>query len=60
VSDRGNREADAGKPAPVHELLLRLDLAVEVLEGLDELGVASRAELETLIAGLEMQIGETS
>lgn len=60
MNDRGEREQVESKPPSAHELLLRLDLAVEVLEGLDELGVDSRAELETLIERLEMQIGETS
>ena len=60
MNDRGDHDPNEGKPASAHELLLRLDLAVEVLEGLDELGVDTRAELETLIERLEMQIGETS
>jgi hypothetical protein len=39
---------------------MKLDLASEVLEGLDELGVDSRAELETLVEQIEKQIGEMS
>jgi len=39
-----------------HELLLRLDLATEVLEGLDELGVDNRAQVEALLARLERLI----
>jgi hypothetical protein len=42
-----------------HELLLRLDLATEVLEGLDELGVETRAELEALVDRLERLISES-
>ena len=56
----GGRASDDEQPVDAHELLLRLDLAVEVLEGLDELGVDTRAELEGLIERLERQIGETS
>jgi hypothetical protein len=41
-----------------HEILLRLDLATEVLEGLDELGLESRSEVEDLLARLEAQIGD--
>jgi hypothetical protein len=44
----------------VHDLLLRLDLAVEVLEGLDQLGVDNRVELEALLQRLERQISESS
>ena len=44
----------------VHEILLRLDLATEVLEGLDELGLESRSEVEELLARLEAQIAHES
>ena len=44
--------------APVHQLLLRLDLATEVLEGLDELGLETRAEVEQLLVRLERQIAD--
>ena len=43
-----------------HEILLRLDLATEVLEGLDELGLESRSQVEELLARLEAQISDTS
>jgi hypothetical protein len=47
-----------GKTASVHQLLLRLDLATEVLEGLDELGLETRAEVEQLLVRLERQIAD--
>jgi hypothetical protein len=56
-TDGGQR---SGGPPSVHELLLRLDLAAEVLEGLDELGVDTRAEVEALMERLEREIGEAS
>jgi hypothetical protein len=49
-----------GETASVHRLLLRLDLAMEVLEGLDELGVETRAQVEQLLARLERQIADSS
>ena len=49
-----------GDTASVHQLLLRLDLAMEVLEGLDELGVETRAQVEELLARLERQIADSS
>ena len=49
-----------GDAGSVHQLLLRLDLAMEVLEGLDELGLETRAELEKLLADLERQIADSS
>ena len=61
MSDR----AQSGEDSPeetvsVHQLLLRLDLATEVLEGLDELGVETRTEVEELMARLERQIADSS
>ncbi len=47
-----------GETAAVHQLLLRLDLATEVLEGLDELGLETRAEVEQLLVHLERQIAD--
>jgi hypothetical protein len=47
-----------GETATVHQLLLRLDLAMEVLEGLDELGLETRAEVEQLLVRLERQIAD--
>ena len=44
----------------VHEILLRLDLATEVLEGLDELGLESRSEVEELLTRLEAEIGDAT
>jgi hypothetical protein len=49
-----------GDTVSVHQLLLRLDLATEVLEGLDELGLDTRAEVEQLLADLERQIADSS
>ena len=49
-----------GGPDSVHELLLRLDLAMEVLEGLDELGLDTRAEVEKLLADIERQIADST
>ena len=42
----------------VHQLLQRLDLATEVLEGLDELRLETRAEVEQLLVRLERQIAD--
>ena len=44
--------------ASIHQLLLRLDLATEVLEGLDELGLETRAEVEQLLVRLERRIAD--
>ncbi len=44
----------------VHDLLLRLDLATEVLEGLDELGLESRSEVQELLTRLEAQIADST
>jgi hypothetical protein len=48
------------KPRSIHELLLQMDLATEVLEGLDELGLDTRAQVEALLAKLEREIGDVS
>lgn len=53
---RGDRAID--KPPSEHELMLRMDLATEVLEGLDELGLDTRAQVEALLAELERQLGD--
>jgi hypothetical protein len=45
--------------ASIHQLLLRLDLATEVLEGLDELGLETRAQVEELLTRLERQIADS-
>jgi hypothetical protein len=54
-SSDGALNAGASSPS-VADLLARLDLATEVLEGLDELGVDNRAELLELMDQLERQI----
>jgi hypothetical protein len=46
------------RAASTEALLLRLDLAVETLENLDELGVDNRAELQALLRQLERQIDD--
>ena len=53
-------QEDQGESASVHQLLLRLDLATEVLEGLDELELETRAEVEQLLVHLERQIADLS
>ena len=59
MTDRLESAQDCqGESASVHQLLLRLDLATEVLEGLDELGLETRAEVEQLLVRLERQIAD--
>ena len=58
MSDATRSANDNTESLSVHELLLRLDLATEVLEGLDQLGVTNREELEALLARLERQIAD--
>lgn len=53
-------DALSGASLPTHELLLRLDLAMEVLEGLDELGLETRSQVEELLARLEQQVADSS
>ena len=53
--DRGPRQ---NVPDSLHSLLLRLDQATEVLEGMDDLNVLTRQELEELMAELELQIAD--
>ena len=56
-----SRQARGDSPeerSSVHQLLLRLDLATEVLEGLDELGLETRAQVEELLTRLERQIAD--
>jgi hypothetical protein len=52
------RHRDDPSTHALHDLLLQLDLATEVLEGLDELGVDNRADLEALLVRLERQIAD--
>jgi hypothetical protein len=54
------REESRGESDSLHQLLLRLDLAMEVLEGMEELGVESRAQVEELLTSLERQIADSS
>jgi hypothetical protein len=59
MTDRPESAQDSqGETTSVHQLLLRLDLATEVLEGLDELGLETRAEVEQLLVRLERQIAD--
>ena len=51
-------EDSQGEVTTAHQLLLRLDLAMEVLEGLDELGLESRAQVKEPLARLERQIAD--
>jgi len=61
MSDQSQSAEDSSaETASVHRLLLALDLATEVLEGLDELGLETRAEVEQLMARLERQIADSS
>jgi hypothetical protein len=53
----GDSQADS---AAVHQQLLRLDLAMEVLEGRDELGLQTRTEVAELLTRLERQIADSS
>jgi hypothetical protein len=57
-STQASGHSPEDKPS-VHQLLLRLDLATEVLEGLDELGLENRAQVEELLARLERQIADS-
>ncbi len=56
-SGQGRRDSPE-ESASVHDLLLRLDLATEVLEGLDELGLETRAQVEELLTRLERQVAD--
>jgi hypothetical protein len=53
------RESSPGDEASIHQLLMRLDLATEVLEGLEELGLESRTQVEELLTRLERQIADS-
>jgi hypothetical protein len=53
------RDDSAGDGSSVHQLLLRLDLATEVLEGLEELGLETRAQVDELLTRLERQIADS-
>lgn len=49
---------DRQRSRNLEEVLIRLDLAQETLEGLDELEVTTREELVALMNALEAEIGE--
>ena len=51
---------EAEKFRSIHELLMRMDLASEVLEALDELGLDNRAQVEELLARLEREVGDAT
>lgn len=53
-TDRADRLASLSD----HELLLLLDLAEEVLEGMDQLGVQTRSEIEDAVVQIERRIAE--
>ena len=58
--ERPPEDARTDKPRSEHEILLRMDLATEILEGLDELGLDTRAQVEALLADLERQLGDAT
>jgi hypothetical protein len=61
MSDRDRARLEMDEDAlSDHEILLRLDLATEVLEGLDELGLESRSQVEELLTRLEAKIADSS
>ena len=61
MTDRGAEARDLDDAGlSEHELLLRIDLATEVLEGLDQLGVDNRADLEALLERWERQFDDTA
>jgi hypothetical protein len=55
----GEENQDDDFKLSIHELLLRMDLATEVLAGLDELGLDTRAQVESLLARLELQVADS-
>ena len=61
MSEREPTPAELGKDSLTdHEILLRMELATEVLEGLDELGLESRSQVEELLTRLEAQIADAT
>jgi len=57
MSGQRNPDRSAEQQTKATEaLLMRLDLAVETLENLDELGINDRAQLQALLSQLERQI----
>ena len=60
MSDSSQMPDDSlGDGSSVHQLLMRLDLATEVLEGLDELGLETRTEVDELLTRLELHIADS-
>ncbi|MBA3451255.1 MAG: hypothetical protein H0T18_08595 [Chloroflexia bacterium] len=60
MTESPSKVTGADAPISNHELLLRLDLAAEVLEGLDELGVDNRDQVEALVVRLERHLDNLS
>ena len=61
MSEKSTADSPAtDAPRSVHQLLLQMDLATEILEGLDELGLDTRAQVEELLARLEREIADAS
>ncbi len=58
--ERPQDDLQTDKPRSEHAILLRMDLATEVLEGLDELGLDTREQVEALLADLERQLGDAT
>ena len=58
--ERPQDDLQPDKPRSEHEVLLRMDLAAEVLEGLDELGIDTREQVEALLADLERKLGDAT
>jgi hypothetical protein len=54
-----SRENSPGEEVSIHKLLLRLDLATEDIEGLEELGLETRTQVEELLTRLERQIADS-
>jgi hypothetical protein len=59
MKDQNPSDIPHARPLSLHEQLLLLDLATEVLEGLEQLGVENRQELEELLERLERQVADS-
>jgi hypothetical protein len=59
MKDQNPSDIPPARPLSLHEQLLLLDLATEVLEGLEQLGVENRQELEELLERLERQVADS-
>lgn len=53
-----DKPATRNGQSSAHQSLLQLDRLEELLESMDELGVTTRAEAETLLASLEAELDE--